>query len=700
MRLWIAALALIIVTFATAITTIWIQHEEAIAEQLSEAQELAVGLAEQTLHYVHHVDLLMQDAQLQVDWLQITTPAEFGALLAGEQTHRFLRTRVSHLRDANRLLLVDTAGDVVNVSMTWPPPKVNVADREYSRHLMAHPGAGLFVSVPVQDRFENAWIVPLARRITGPQGQLLGIVVSALDLDYLADFYRRLSLDDWEKVTLLRRDGTVLAHYPPLDALPSMKLPPDDPWHDHVAAGGGHYHHPAYLGGPASFVAVQPVSGQDLIINVAVTEAEVLARWQRNAVIIMAIAGIVVAGFLGLFYVIGRQFRRLQGQNILLQASEQRLRDFAEVASDWFWEQDAERRFTWFSEGAPSGQNAHSSLGKTRWELPGFDPSDERARRHQQEVEAGRPFRDFRYSLRRTDGTTRHLTVSGKPVFDATGTLSGYRGVGRDITPEVADQLELRKAKEQAEVANRAKSEFLANMGHELRTPLNAILGFSDLIRTDPRAQAQGPIANYAEEIHASGIDLLDMINDILDASRLDAGRFALAEELVDLAAIVRTCLGLLQTRAEQGGVQVSGSGLPKDVVVQGDGRAIKRIVLHVLSNAIKFTPSGGSVVVSAGVVPDGGVALVVQDTGIGISDDVKHRLFEPFYQADASTRRRFGGAGLGLTISHRLMVLHGGSLSIESEEGRGTTVRIVFPATRVVAGRSQNDGVGSQSQE
>jgi signal transduction histidine kinase len=152
-----------------------------------------------------------------------------------------------------------------------------------------------------------------------------------------------------------------------------------------------------------------------------------------------------------------------------------------------------------------------------------------------------------------------------------------------------------------------------------------------------------------------------------------------------------------MKTRAQKGGVQISCSETLDHTAIRGDGRAIQQIIHHVLSNAVKFTPPGGIVTVSAGIAPEGGLAVVVQDTGVGISEDVQHRLFEPFYQADASTRRQFDGTGLGLTISHRLLALHGGSLSIESVHGQGTTVRIVFPRTRVAASSFHEEGMHSK---
>jgi signal transduction histidine kinase len=174
------------------------------------------------------------------------------------------------------------------------------------------------------------------------------------------------------------------------------------------------------------------------------------------------------------------------------------------------------------------------------------------------------------------------------------------------------------------------------------------------------------------------------MINDVLDLSKIDAGRYVLADDTVELGMVVRTCIGMLKPRATEGGVRIDNKVNGMRVAVHGDARALKQIVLNLLSNAVKFTPNGG--VVSLHIEHAGkSVALVVSDTGIGIDAAALKSLGEPFQQADASIGRRFGGTGLGLAISRKLLALHGGSLMIESTPGQGTTVRVLFSLERIV---------------
>ncbi len=262
----------------------------------------------------------------------------------------------------------------------------------------------------------------------------------------------------------------------------------------------------------------------------------------------------------------------------------------------------------------------------------------------------------------------------------------GTVGIYTDISARKRDEGVLRAAKEQAEMANRAKSLFLANMSHELRTPLNAIIGFSEVLKSGRMSPIVATKSSeYAMHIHESGTHLLALINDILDMSKIEAGRYDLDEEQFDLREVTAAAVTMLAPRIAAGKVTLSNE-VPADIAaVFADLRAVRQILLNLMSNAVKFTPAGGRVVVTAALESDGGLVVSVTDSGIGIPAAMRDRIFEPFQQADASISRRFEGAGLGLSISRRLMQIHGGDLVIaQSEEGQGTTMVARFPAARV----------------
>ncbi len=371
-----------------------------------------------------------------------------------------------------------------------------------------------------------------------------------------------------------------------------------------------------------------------------------------------------------------------------LRESRQRFKDFAEVASDWFWEMDEDLRFSYFSgrNFKVTGFKPEEVIGKTRHEVTNEDMLGEKWQRHLADLEAHRPFDDFRYDLAAPGDKAVCISISGKPVFDADGNFQGYRGTGTDISARVMAEVALREAKEEAEYANRAKTEFLANMSHELRTPLNSVIGFSDILKKETLGPIENPkYKEYAKDINDSGNHLLSLINDILDVSRIERGILDLNEKNLDLPLLVGSCQRLVDERAFESGIKLSievAKGLP---AFFADELRTKQILLNLLSNAIKFTPEGGSVRLKVEVDSEDRFQFLVSDTGIGIAPEDIETALSDFGQVDGSLTRRYAGSGLGLPLSKKLAEAHGGELFIESELGVGTTVAVLFPKERTV---------------
>jgi signal transduction histidine kinase len=248
---------------------------------------------------------------------------------------------------------------------------------------------------------------------------------------------------------------------------------------------------------------------------------------------------------------------------------------------------------------------------------------------------------------------------------------------------QTAEKLSL--AAKAATAADQAKSQFLASMSHELRTPLNAILGFSEILKDQSAAPTEGDrVRAYAKNIFDSGTHLLALIDEILDISKLDAGRLDLREEPLDVGVVVASCMNLTEIHAAKANIRLESAVPANFPLLNADDRRIRQILLNLLSNAIKFTEEGGRVQVSARAGQDG-IAIAVSDTGIGMAEKEIPVALSRFGQINSSLSRRHTGTGLGLPLSKGLAELHGGTLSIESAAGVGTTVTVLFPPNRMI---------------
>ena len=412
-----------------------------------------------------------------------------------------------------------------------------------------------------------------------------------------------------------------------------------------------------------------------------------------------------------------------------LRESEARFRAVVDNSPAKIHIKDAQGRYVLINPVAASlfGVSEDEARGKTTHEVFPKDLADAFTVHDRTVLESGKAVEQDE-TWRHPDGLHTYLTVKF-PILDSAGVVTGIGAIGTDITEHkrVEDRLrssekdlqlrvaelevaqrkleaqeanltslakDLKMARDKEITANRAKSEFLAAMSHELRTPLNAIIGFSEVLMTE----AFGPIGSskyrdYADDIHESGLHLLDLINDVLDLSKVEAGQEELHEEIIEIQDLTDSVWRLIQQRAGHRGVALTLKLPEAPSLLRADVRKMKQVLVNLLSNAIKFTDPGGTVSLEVHCGADAGYVFQVTDTGIGMAPEDIPKALSQFGQIDSTFTRQNEGTGLGLPLAKSLVELHGGSLDLESTAGVGTTVTVRLPAERIT-----DKGVGTQA--
>ncbi len=369
-----------------------------------------------------------------------------------------------------------------------------------------------------------------------------------------------------------------------------------------------------------------------------------------------------------------------------LLASEARFQSLTRLSSNWYWEQDAELRFidTTSRTDDRGGLTPQQHLGQRRWELPNTEPVGITWQAHRATLEARQPFHDLLLRRVGPGDSCRYVEVSGAPIYGIDGTFSGYHGLARDVTERVEADAALRAAKREADSASAAKSRFLANMSHEIRTPMNGLLGMAGLLLDEPLSEKQ---RERVQLLVDSGHTLLVIINDILDFSKIEAGQLKIERVPFDLHRTVEQLARMyaVQAQAKSLPLQIDFRA-PGPTILVGDPNRLKQVLGNLLGNAVKFTERGAVTlrVLVRSLETDAGLHTMlrveVADTGLGIAPDVMDQLFQPFAQGDESTTRRFGGTGLGLTISKHLVELMGGTIGLNSHLGHGSMFWVELP--------------------
>src|ERR1700733_682476 len=295
--LFFAALIFMVVTLAAAGLAIWYLHGEQLASETKDTKNLAVVLAEQTVRTTQAVDLVVQETRAMVLAAGATDPDRFRSLMGTKEVHHYLLDRLNSLPQASSIALLDNTGTIINFSRTWPVPHIDASNRDYYTYLREHDDPGAFIGAPIVGQYSGTWVIILARRINGPDGEFLGLVTGVVDLRYFEDFYQAITPDQGGPQSLLRRDGTLLARYPRVEKMIGKKLPAESPWSEQIAERGTTYNSPGYIDGIPRIVSVHPVHGYPLDVAVTVSQDVALAPWRHESIIIAIGAAGAAIGF-------------------------------------------------------------------------------------------------------------------------------------------------------------------------------------------------------------------------------------------------------------------------------------------------------------------------------------------------------------------------------------------------------------------
>ncbi|HLO61769.1 MAG TPA: ATP-binding protein [Azonexus sp.] len=555
-----------IILCASAALLAWSLRQEAIDEWQTQLGNISLTIGENVAQSLSSADRVLLGMVERIEASGIRSSADMQQQMSSQAIHRMLRDKIEGLPQIDVATITDRHGKVINFTRAWPPPAIDLSDRDYYQAHLNDPTIKSYVSMPVKNKGNGKWTFYLSRRLNDADGQFMGLALVGLSVDFFEDFFQHIHLGEGASLSMLRRDFRYLARWP---------------------------HNDEVLGKPnlsgSSHLVIEVMQQQS---GVVITDGERLA------------SGSVVEARMG-------SPRLLDQFPVIVNAT---------ITED---------------------------LYLANWR------------------------RSVSAIVLVVGGSLAILTL----VFVL---------LVRLLKQREDDARNLLALKQQAETANTEKSRFLATMSHEIRTPLNGVLGMAQLLLMDEVTEAERH--EYARTIMSSGQILLALLNDILDLSKIEAGKFELQNEVFSPQHIIEETASLFAQLAQTKGLALDADWRgPANQRYRGDPIRLRQILSNLVGNAIKFSHQG-FVRIEADLIESTDhqamLEFSVTDSGIGIPADKQALLFRPFTQADTSTTREFGGTGLGLSITRNLARLMGGEAGVSSEVGKGSRFWFRIPAT------------------
>jgi PAS domain S-box-containing protein len=679
-------------TFVVATVVVMLQqsHAEADARAQIGTATLAQVVEQNIADDINKIDLALLTTIDEIQRQAKAGNADPQAL------NRYLAGMSARLPEVEGVRVTNAQGVVSFGYGAAAADNVSLADRNFFQTQRDQADAGLVYSDPLLGRISHAWVLVVTRRYTLPdpagEDEFGGIVYADLSIDRLADLFAALKVGEHGSVTLWDRDLKIVVRYPEPEGRArtiGLQIASED-LKQLVAAGqpAGTYRTQSRINDIERQLSFRKIARYPFYVSVGEAPDDYLAAWRTEAyrlgafAILFALITALAAGQLH------RGWRRRMESARALAKERSLLRSLIDSIPDAIFVKDHDGRYTVVNETFAHNLARPQAevLGRTMVEVlgPALAAPHEAAERA---MIAERKLRIDEGTAVTPEGQALQLETTRVPFLDPGGDMLGLIGVVRDVTAHKQAEAELRHARDEAEAATKAKSSFLAMMSHEIRTPMNGVMSMAEMLDQTDLSDDQ---RSMSQIIRSSAAALLTIINDILDFSKIEAGKLDIEAVPFSLLEVVEGAGELVAGRADEKGIGLTvdlDPAIPDRLI--GDPTRIRQILLNLMGNAVKFTEAGGvTATVNAIGEPgaDGTLHLrfAIRDSGIGLSDEQRARLFQPFMQADASTARRFGGTGLGLSICQRLCTMMGGAIGVDSTLGVGSVFWFELPLTIV----------------